>query len=408
MIDINLLRKQPEKFRKGMELKGSDARFVDKFLEADKSWREKVTGFDALRQEKNKLGEGDREKGKKLKEKEKALTVEIDILAKERDVIVEQIPNPPADDVPIGKDETENIVLREVGEKPKFSFAPKDYMTLAKGLINTEKASEVSGSRFGYILGDLVSLEFALVKLAMDKLTPHGFIPVIPPVMIKPEVFKGMGKAKFIEAGDAFYLPEDDLYLVGSSEHTIGPMHMNDVLSEKILPRRYMGFSTCFRREAGSYGKDTKGILRVHQFDKVEMFSFCEPSKSEEEHKFLVECQEELLSALKLPYRIVAICTGDMGFGDYRQFDVETWLPGQNKYRETNSASNTTDFQARGINIKYANENQKDYLHTLNATAIAIGRIIIAILENYQTEKGTIVVPEVLRNYVGKSEITPA
>jgi len=407
MIDVNLLRESPEKFKKSLELKNGDPALINRFLDLDKDWRDKVTALDKLRALKNTLGSDDRDKSRELKDKEKEYTAEIDILAKEREVIIEQIPNIPAPDVPCGKDESGNVVLREVGERTKFDFEHKDYMSLAGGLINIEKASEVSGSRFGYILGDLVILEFALVRLAMDKLMPHGFIPVIPPVMIKPEVFRNMGKIKFIEGGDVFYLPEDDLYLAASSEHTIGPFHMNDTFSYKSLPKRYMGFSTCFRREAGSYGKDTKGILRVHQFDKVEMFSFCLPENSEEEHKFLVERQEELMQTLKLPYQTVAICTGDMGFGDYRQIDIETWMPSQGKYRETNSASNTTDFQARGINVKYKDkEGKKNYVHTLNATAFAIGRMLIAIIENYQTEKGAIIVPEALRKYVGKSEIS--
>lgn len=409
MININLLREEPDKFKKSLIIKNYDPTLVDLFLDLDVKWREKVTALDELRAKKNTLGVDDREEAKKLKEKEKEYIREIDVFAKERDVILEQIPNIPASDVPVGKNDTENVVIKEEGERTKFNFEPKDYLALTDGLIKIEKASEVTGSRFGYILGDLVALEFALVKLAMDKLLPHGFTPVVPPVMIKPEVFKAMGKVKFVEAGDAFYLPEDDLYLVGSSEHTIGPIHMNEILDYKEMPRRYMGFSTCFRREAGSYGKDTKGILRVHQFDKVEMFSFSLPEKSDEEHKFLVAMQEELLQALKLPYRVVDICTGDMGFGDYKQIDIETWLPGQGKYRETNSASNTTDFQSRGINVKFKDEKGvKNYVHTLNATAFAIGRVLIAIIENYQTEKGTIVVPEALRDYIGKSEIVPS
>jgi len=408
MIDINLLRTEPERFKKRLPLKNINPDLVDKFLDLDKKWRETTTLLGELRAEKNTLGVSDKEKGRALKSKEKEHASEINILTKERDIILAQIPNIPADDVPVGKDDTKNVVLREVGKKTDFDFETKDYLTLANGLINTDKASEISGSRFGYILGDLAVLEFALIKLAMDKLSPHGFIPVLPPVMIKPEPFKGMGKIKFIEDGDAFYLPEDDLYLVGSSEHSIGPLHMNETFEYDELPCRYMGFSTCFRREAGSYGKDTKGILRVHQFDKIEMFSFSLPENSESEHKFLADRQEELLQALKLPYRVVNICTGDMGFGDYRQIDLETWMPGQGKYRETNSASNTTDFQARGIGVKYKDKDgNKNYVHMLNATAFAIGRIIIAIIENYQTKDGSIVVPEVLRYYVGKSEITP-
>ena len=214
--------------------------------------------------------------------------------------------------------------------------------------------------------------------------------------MIKPEMFAGMGRLAGEQVEERYYLPKDNLYLVGSAEHTLGPMHADEILRNKELPKRYVGFSTCFRREAGSYGKDTKGILRVHQFDKVEMFSFCAPDQSEEEHQFLLACQEELMQDLKLPYRVMQICTGDLGWTDARQYDIETWLPSQNQYRETHSCSNTTDFQARGINCKY---DKGGYVHMLNATGLAMGRMIIAIIENYQTSEGDFDLPDVLRKY---------
>lgn len=414
MIDVALVRNAPEKVKEGLKKKQYDPALVDRFLSLDSQWREKTTELEKVRAEKNQIGSDSdaREKAKELKEREKQLNETVDVLRKERAVMIEEFPNMPADEVPVGKDETENVVLREVGERTKFSFEPKEYTDVAQGLISTERAARAVGSRFGYIFGELPLLEFALVKLAMDTLVPHKFIPVIPPVMIKPEVMRGMGKVKFIEDGDAFYVGEDDLYMVGSAEHTIGPIHMNEVLEPEDLPRRYVGFSSCFRREAGSYGKDTKGILRVHQFDKIEMFSFAMPERSEEEHQFLLARQEELVQKLKMPYRVMQICTGDMGFGDAKQYDVETWLPGQGKYRETNSCSNTTDFQARGINVRYRSgmedgKPKTEFAHMLNATAFAIGRVLIAIIENYQTEKGTIMVPEVLQPYVGKTEIIP-
>lgn len=407
MIDINLVREQPQLIKEAILKRGGDASLVDRFLSVDEEWRKLKTEADQLRAAQKAFGPEEREEAAKIKKQIQTSEERIAVLASERDVLLEQIPNVPAPDVPVGKDDTENVVLREVGEKPAFDFEPKDYLTLANGLIDIEKAGEVAGSRFGYLFGDLVLLEFALVKLALDTLLPYGFVPVVPPVMAKPAVMKGMGKWKFLADGDAFYIAEDDLYLVGSSEHTIGPFHMNDVFTEDGLPRRYVGFSTCFRREAGSYGKDTKGILRVHQFDKVEMFSFAKPEESEAEHQFLLARQEELMRKLKLPYRVIYICTGDMGFGDYKQFDVETWLPGQGKYRETNSCSNTSDYQARGINAKYRikSSGETRFVHMLNATAFAIGRMIIAILENYQTKDGRVRVPEALRDYLGKEFI---
>jgi seryl-tRNA synthetase len=255
-------------------------------------------------------------------------------------------------------------------------------------------------------MGDLALMEFALVELAFKTLMKEEFTPVIPPVMIREEPYKGMGRLAAGQKEERYYIESDNLYLVGSGEHTMGPLHMNEVFAEKDLPKRYIGFSSCFRKEAGSYGKDTKGILRVHQFDKVEMFSFSTPDKSEEEHKFLLSMQERLMQALELPYRVMEICTGDMGWTDRRAFDVETWMPGEGKYRETHSCSNTTDFQARGINTKYKNSaGKKEFVHMLNGTAFAIGRTLIAIIENNQTKEGTIKIPKVLQPFVGKEEI---
>jgi len=245
-------------------------------------------------------------------------------------------------------------------------------------------------------------MEFALVNLAFDLLIKKGFVPVVPPVMIKREMALGTGFAQAVDNKEAYYLPDDDLYLIGTSEQSIAAMHSEEVLSEKDLPKRYVGFSTCFRREAGSYGKDIKGILRVHQFDKVEMFSFCKPEDSIKEHKLILSLEEELMKALKLPYQIVNICTGDLGLPAVAKYDIETWIPLENKYRETHSTSNCTDFQARRLKIKYKDkENNLKFVHTVNGTAFAVGRIIIAIIENYQQENGSIKVPAVLQKYMG-------
>jgi seryl-tRNA synthetase len=418
MLDVNLIRENPEKVKQGVEKKKIDPKLVDKFLRVDDDWRMKVKALDELKAEQNtlskELSKGPKEdlisRAQLLKKRITDIEIEREALDVKRDELLNKLPNIPFENVPIGKDASENKVLREVGEKPKFSagFKPKDYLALGEslGLINVKKASEVSGSRFGYLMREAALMEFGLVRLAFDALLEEGFIPVVPPVMIKPEVYAGMGRLAGEQKEDKYYLPKDDLYLVGSAEHTLGPLQLNETVEEDELPRRYVGFSSCFRREAGSYGKDTKGILRVHQFDKVEMFAFARPKDSEKEHKFLVSIQEKLMQKLELPYRIVEICTGDMGWTDGRQFDVETWMPGQGEYRETQSCSNTTDFQTRGINAKYkTKDGQKELTHALNGTAFAIGRTIIAILENYQTEKGTIKVPKALQDYVGKKEI---
>lgn len=416
MLDITFIRENPEKVKKGMESKHQDPKIVDKFLHADEDWRAKTTAYDQMKAEQNTLSKelsaGQSEnllsKAQFLKKRLSDIETEQNDLKKMRDDLLSRIPNIPFDDVTVGRDESENKVLREVGTKPEFDFAPKDYLTLGEklGLIDVKRAAEVSGSRFGYLLRGAALLEFALVQLAFDTLTKKGFIPAVPPVMIKPKVYEGMGRLAADQKEERYYFEKDDVYLVGSSEHTMGPIHMNDVFEEEVLPRRYVAFSTCFRREAGSYGKDTKGILRVHQFDKVEMFSFAHPEHSEEEHKFLLSCQEELMQKLEIPYRVVEICTGDMGWTDARQFDVETWFPGQGNYRETNSCSNTTDFQSRGMNIKYkTKDGEKKLIHMLNATGFAIGRVLIGIIENGQTKEGTIKVPKVLQAYVGKEEI---
>ncbi len=421
MLDINLIREKPDLVKEGVKKKHADPKLVDKFLRLDTDWRAKTKIIDELKAEQNAVTDelkGEQKadlisKAQLLKQRITDIESERAALASKRDDILSRLPNLPFPDVPVGEDESGNKVAREVGDKPAFSaegggFKSADYLSLGEklGIINVKKAAEVSGSRFGYLLGDAALLEFALVDLAIKTLAKEGFTPVVPPVMIKPEVYAGMGRLAGDQKEDKYFLPKDELYLVGSAEHTLGPLQMGEVLREKDLPKRYVGFSTCFRREAGSYGKDTKGILRVHQFDKVEMYAFAKPEAAEEEHRFLLSMQEKLMQKLELPYRVMEICTGDMGWTDARQFDIETWLPSESTYRETQSCSNTTDFQSRGISAKYQTKTgKKEFVHTLNATAFAIGRTIIAIIENYQTKQGTIRVPQVLQDYVGKKEI---
>lgn len=415
MLDINFIRENPEEVKRGVAKKMIDPKMVDKFLRLDAEWRAKVASLDKLKAEQNKVSEeisaekNDHllSRAQILKKRIAEVKAEKEELENKRKVILEALPNVPASDVPVG-DASANRVLREVGEKPNFKFKPKDYLTIAEnlGLINTKKAAAVAGSRFGYLLGDAVLLEFALVQFAFEKLVKAEFVPVVPPVFIRPEVFEGMGRLSKDQKEERYFLEKDNLYLVGSAEHTLGPIHLNDVLNEEDLPRRYAGFSTCFRREAGSYGKDTKGILRVHQFDKVEMFSFTKPEDSEKEFQFLLSLQEEMMQELALPYQVVYIASGDMDWAGLKQYDIETWLPASGEYRETHSATNTTDFQARGINAKYkTKDSRKDFVYMLNATAFAIGRTLIAIIENYQTAKGTILVPKVFQDYLGKKEI---
>ncbi|HEX7543094.1 MAG TPA: serine--tRNA ligase, partial [Patescibacteria group bacterium] len=302
--------------------------------------------------------------------------------------------------------DTENEILRKVGEPTKFSFKPKDHLELGEKLdiIDVVRASKISGARFYFLKNEAALLEFALRELAFELLIKEGFIPVIPPVMVKTEVMKGLG---YMENGgdeDMYIFEKDDLVLVGTSEQSIVAMHRDEVLSSKDLPKRYVGFSTCFRREAGSYGKDTRGILRAHQFDKVEMVSFVRQGEDDKEHDYLLSLEEKLLQSLGLPYQVVKMCTGDLGFPAARKYDLEVWIPSEGKYREVTSTSTTTDFQARRLNIKYQEGNERNFVNILNGTAFST-RPIIAILENYQNEDGSINVPEVLQKYIGKKVI---
>jgi seryl-tRNA synthetase len=413
MIDIKDLLKDPEKYKRNMRERNLDPSLIDEIVDLKKRLNSLIKEKDEIRSFINKFSKTKPEEKiikqiKIKKEKLKKIEDEIDELEKNLEEKLSLVPNLKSPDVPLGKDENDNVVLRTWGEIPKFDFLPKDHVELGKiyDLIDIERAGKVAGSRFYYLKNSAVLLEFALINFAYDLLLKEGFIPIIPPVFIKEEYYRGMGRLNSLQREERYYLPQDDLYLVGSAEHTIGPYFANEILEEKDLPKRFLGFSICFRREAGSYGKDVRGILRTHQFDKVEMFSFTLPEESEKEHEFLLSLQEKIMQELKLPYRVVLICSGDLGFTDYKQYDIETWLPSQNKYRETHSCSNTTDFQARGINARVRRKNGKiEYLHMLNATAIAIGRTIVAILENYQ-RKDYIEVPEVLRKYLNFDKIT--
>jgi len=421
MLDIKFIRENKKEIEKGVKAKGFNVD-IDLLLKLDEErniFRRKIEELNAERKKIAKVK--NIEKGKEIKIKLAELESEEKIISEKIDLIAKKLPNLPLPEVPIGKNETGNVVLREVGEKPKFSakggsasggdFNPKDYLMLNEklGWVDTERTGKAVGSRFGYLLRDAVDLEFALVRLAFDTLKKENFIPIIPPAFLKPEAMRGMGYLDY-NKDEVYHLEKDDLYLIGTSEQAIGAMHMNEIFSEKQLPLRYAGFSSCFRREAGSYGKDAKGILRVHQFDKVEMFSFARPEDSKKEHEFILSMEEKLIRALELPYRVLQICTGDLGVQAANKYDIEAWLPGQpsstgsgqGTYRETHSTSNDTDFQSRRLNIKYKNEKtgKNSYVHTLNGTAFAIGRMIIAIMENCQQKNGTIKTPKALEKYI--------
>ncbi len=414
MLDIKFIRENSEKVKQGAQNKGAKID-IDKILDLDKQRRNLIQEVENLKAEKNKLGAKDKDKAKKIKSEIKELEPELEKIEKEFNVLMLEVPNIPLEDVPIGKDEKDNLVLKNVGTRPKFSFKPKDYLEIAEKLdtIDIERAAKVAGSRFGYLKGGVALLEFALVQLALDVLTREGFIPVVPPVMIKPEMAAGMGYLEQTGDEEAYFLEKDKLYLIGTAEQAIGAMHSGEILDEKELPKRYVGFSTCFRREAGSYGKDTKGILRVHQFDKVEMFSFTKPEDSIKEHKFFLSLEEKLMKLLEIPYRVVHLCSGDLSAPSASTYDIESWMPGQpsvtaterGEYRETHSTSNCTDFQSRRLNIRYRSRTGTEFVHTINGTAFAIGRMVIAIIENYQQKDGSVKVPNILQKYIRISKV---
>jgi len=312
-----------------------------------------------------------------------------------------KIPNLISKTSPDGKSDKDNIEIKKVGN-PKEISNPKDHLEIASNLnlIDVEKASEVSGSRFAYLFGDLVKIEFNLVSWALNKLSEKGFTPTVPPVLVRENALYGTGFFPD-DAEQVYEIPNDDLYLVGTSEVPLAALHTNEIINMEELPIRYAGFSTCFRREAGTYGKDTTGIFRVHQFDKVEMFSFCNPEKSEEEHEFILSVEEELLQSLEIPYRVVDVCAGDLGASAAKKYDIEAWIPSQNTYREVTSCSNTTSFQARRLNIRAKSEGETSILHTLNGTAIAVGRILIALIENNQTEDGKVEFSDKVAEIIG-------
>jgi len=412
MLDIKYIRENPEKVQKGAKDKGVKVD-ISRVLQLDEERRKMIVDIEQKRAERNKIshkGAGPEviEKGRQLKSEIKSLEEHLDAVENDYNAIMVQIPNPAFDDVPVGEDDEHNKVKEKRGKIPKFDFKVKDHMEIGEqfDIIDTKRATKVAGSRFYYLKGQAALLEFALINLALAKITKKGFIPVIPPVMIKSEMAKGTGYFEQVDANEAYYIQDDDMFLIGTSEQTLITMHAGETLEEADLPKLYLGFSTCFRREAGSYGKDTKGILRAHQFDKLEMVVLCKPEDSLKYHELLLEIETELMDALELPYQIIDICTGDLGLPAAKKYDIEVWMPSQDKYRETHSTSNCTDFQSRRLNIKYKDTktNKAEFVHILNGTAFSM-RPLIAILENNQQKDGSIKIPKVLHKYLPFKEI---
>ncbi len=420
MIDLKILRENPDLVRKSQKVRGEDTAVVDQLLEADAKARTAITDFETLRAEQNLLSKsvgaakGDEkaailEKAKDLAGRVKAADAKRAQAEEIANQLLLKIANLIDPKAPIGG-EADFVVIEEVGSPRDFSkegFEPKDHVEIGKIIkaIDTERGAKVAGSRSYYLTGPGALLEFALVNYAISSATKAGFIPVIPPVLVKPPAMDGTG---FLgqAAENVYHLEEDDVYLVGTSEVPLAAYHMDEIIDN--LPIRYAGYSSCFRREAGTYGKDTRGIIRVHQFDKVEMFTFIKPEDAAAEHLRLLEWEKDFLKAMEIPFRVIDVASGDLGASAIRKFDCEAWIPTQGTYREVTSTSNCTEFQARRLNIRYRDENGTKPVATLNGTLVAIPRMIVAILENHQNEDGSVNVPQALRPFLGVDKLVSA
>ena len=430
MLDIKFIRDNADRVQEASNQKGYQVN-ITKLIQLDNSRRELQQQVEALRARRNEISaqmkSGKPEQslidaGKQIKlelaEREGCLNgVEV-----ESTELLKQVPNMPHGDVPVGASEDENVEVKVVGEKPQFSFEPKNHYEIAeaRGWLDKERAAKVSGARFAYVMGDLVLLQQAIIQFVMNSLTNQEviqkiaaeaglsvstkpFVPVLPPLMIRTEPYDQMDRLE--PRDDRYKIEGEELWLQGSAEHVLGSMHAGEIFSADQLPLRYLGFATSFRKEAGTYGKDMEGLIRMHQFDKLEMESFTEAKDSYSEHLLFVAIQEYLLQQLKLPYHVLMKCTADIGKPNARGVDMEVWLPGQGKYRETHTADYMTDYQARRLQTRVRTQDGLELIHTNDATAFALGRAMVAIIENYQNEDGTVTIPEVLRTYMGNREV---
>jgi seryl-tRNA synthetase len=419
MIDIKFLRENPDVVRASQKGRGESVELVDQILAIDEIKRAAISEFEALRQEQNVLSKsvgaakGDEKtallaNAKELADKVKAADSKRADVEEQAKQLVMQLSNLLDTEAPIGG-EADFVTIEHIGTPRDFAkdgFEPKDHVELGKllGAIDTERGAKVAGSRSYYLTGAGAMLEFALVNYAISSALKNGFTPVIPPVLVNPSAMEGTG---FLgqAAENVYRIEKDDVYLVGTSEVPLAAMHMDEILSADKLPMRYAGYSSCFRREAGTYGKDTRGIIRVHQFDKVEMFSFCTPEDAKEEHKRLLQWEKDFLNAMEIPFRVIDVASGDLGSSATRKFDIEAWIPTQGAYREVTSTSNCTEYQARRLNIRYKDADGTKAIATLNGTLVAIPRMIVAILENHQNADGTVNVPAALQPFLGTAKL---
>jgi seryl-tRNA synthetase len=420
VLDLKLIRSDPERVKAALARRGAAAQ-VDELLALDARRREllpRIEGAQAERKTISKqIGEA-KQRGEEAAEQMAAVAelkqaidsgkAELEQVDADLQRVATALPNLPDPDAPEGMTEEDAVVLREEGEPPSFDFEPRDHLEISSelGLIDMEAGARVSGSRFAYLKGDLVLLELALVRFALDLVREEGHEPVVPPVLVREEALVGTG---FLpgDRDQIYEVPKDELFLVGTSEVPLAALHADAILAAEQLPIRYAGFSPCFRREAGAGGRDTRGIFRVHQFDKVEMFSFVEPSRSVEEHERLLAIEERILAELEIPYRVVNVAAGDLGAPAAKKYDCEAWIPSQGRYRELTSCSNTTDYQARRLACRYRpNEDEApEPVHTLNGTAVAVGRTMIALIENRQEREGGLTLPTILHSYGSPARI---
>lgn len=431
MLDIRFIRENAERVAEASRQKGYDVD-VTQLLGFDTERRELQQRVEDLRRERNEIAasmKGQRPsdeqvaKGREVKDKLADLEHQLSSIEQEYVTLLKKIPNLPEADVPVGASEDDNVVAETVGEVPVFDFEPKNHAEIAetKGWLDKERAAKVAGSRFAYVQGDLVKLQLAIMQFVTDKLSDSSvlaniakeaglkvsdkpFTPVLPPYMIRTELYDAMDRLE--PSDDRYKIEGEELWLQGSAEHVLGSKHADEIFAESDLPVRYLGYATSFRKEAGTYGKDMEGLIRMHQFDKLEMESFATKETSRDEHLFFVAIQKYLLTELKLPYRVLQKCTADIGKPNARGIDLETWLPGQGKYRETHTADYMTDYQARRLQTRVRRDNgEVELIHTNDATAFALGRIMVAIIENYQTAEGDVVVPEAIRPYLAGREV---
>jgi len=426
MLDIKLIRENPEMVKQNLVKRGDMEKLelLEKLIQYDRKWREETTRLNELRRRRNELTAhiaNIRKEGKDAStEIAEAKKIDNEITALEKDVdalrtqirdILMVLPNLLHESVPVGKDENDNVPIRTWGEPPKFDFPVKDHIDLGLGLdiMDVERAGKIAGARFFYLKREGVLLDLALINFALNEMVKKGYVPIEPPFLMRRRPYEGVIALTDFE--DTLYKIEgEDLYLIATSEHPMAAMYMNEVLNAEQLPIKFVGISTNFRKEAGAHGRDTRGIFRTHQFNKVEQFIFCKPEDSWKMHEELIRNAEELIQKLGLPYRVVNVCTGDIGTVAAKKYDLEVWMPAQNAYREAISCSNCTDYQARRLNIRYREKEgapPKGFVHTLNSTAIATGRTMVAILENYQQKDGSVIIPEALRPYMGGMEKIP-